>query len=111
MSNCHCDCSSSSMRIDRAYSLQGLKSRPNECRSTTLLASAAATLHPNNIIRMKSSFGHRKEVVLSRTRYGLRKLDKALRHYAFNWGKMTRFAPNDGVVLIQIYWGYRGKSD
>src|SRR6185503_10208421 len=101
MSNCHGDCRSSSMRIDRAYSLQGLKSRPNECRSTTLLGSAAAALHPKDItdIRRKSSFGHRKEGVLSRTRHDLRKCDTALHHCAFNWGETTRVALNDGVVL------------
>src|ERR1043165_3270589 len=35
------DCRSSSVRMVRAYSFHGLKSRPNECNSITRLGSAA----------------------------------------------------------------------
>jgi hypothetical protein len=43
MSNGQDDCRSSSARIDLAYSLQGLKSRPKEWSNITRFGSAAAT--------------------------------------------------------------------
>jgi hypothetical protein len=56
MSSCQGDCRCSSLRMDFAYSLQGLKSRPKEWRSTTLLGSAAAAPpQANNVVKAKSN--------------------------------------------------------
>src|SRR5207344_749213 len=55
MSSCQGDCRCNSLRMDLAYSLHGLKSRPKECKSTTLLAPAAAAPHANNIVKTKNN--------------------------------------------------------